>query len=414
MEKPAAERKCHFFNIFHDEEEEEEQSRRLRKGPGSSSREPLDAKKLRRMAQSRESSRTFRLRKKLQTSKIAELAAEEEQNRRLRIPCENSAIKRKGSSSQEKFAAAAGVPREVRSFSSPFPFFWTSMNPTSVGARFRMTIPLQFARDHLLADVTNADRELNVLLQNEEGLSWEVLVEPNGHSYTFCTGWKDFATDNKLEIGDCVIFELIDRLPDSTFAMSFHIFRIPVPVPSLVPAQKSNGPGKESFTHLPSSPLAREIKRRGRAYESSTIREGGSDNHEELASAIAVQSKVKSFSSPFPFFWISVKPSNVHRTNIPVTFAREHLPTNMKSGEEKMDVLLKNEEGCSWELHLCSRGFAKYYFSKGWKTFALENNLSIGDYVLFELIDRHPGGTLVMNFHIYQSPVLVEDDLDDE
>ncbi|XP_026431266.1 B3 domain-containing protein Os03g0619600-like [Papaver somniferum] len=211
-------------------------------------------------------------------NKIAELAAEEEQNRRLRIPCENSTIKKESSSTQEKFAAAGAVPREVRSFSSPFPFFWTSMNPTGVGARFRMTIPLQFARDHLLAEVTNADRELNVLLQNEEGLSWEVLVRANGHSYTFYTGWKDFATENKLEIGDCMIFELIDRLPDSTFAMSFHICRNPVPVPSL-PAQKSNVPEKECFTHLPSSRLAREIKRRGRAYENLMIREGGSDNH---------------------------------------------------------------------------------------------------------------------------------------
>ncbi|KAI3882838.1 hypothetical protein MKX03_016634 [Papaver bracteatum] len=128
---------------------------------------------------------------------------------------------------------------------------------------------------------------------------------------------------------------------------------------------------------------------------------------------MAVESKVKSLSSPFPFFWVSVKPSNIFHTNIPVAFAKEHLPTN-KSGQEKMDVLLQNEEGCSWEFHLCSKGFAKYYFSKGWKTFAMENKLNIGDCVLFELINRLPGGTLVMNFHIYQSPVLVEDDLDDE
>ncbi|KAI3863577.1 hypothetical protein MKW92_011902 [Papaver armeniacum] len=347
MEKPAAERKHHFFSILHEDEEEEE-NRRLREGPESSSSEPLDAKKLRRMALIRESSRTFRLRnkgyvQKLETSRIVEPAEEDEQNRRLCIPCENSTRKKKSSSSQEKFAAAGAIPREVMSFSSPFPFFWTSMNSSSVGLRFRMTIPLKFAREHLLAEITNPDGVLDVLLQNEEGLSWEVLVRPVGSKYAFCTGWRDVATENKLKIGDFVIFELIDRLPDSTFAMNFHIRRISVSV------QASNGPEEACFTR-----------------------------------------------------------------NIPVAFAREHLPTNVKSGEEKMDVLLQNEEGCSWELHLCSRGFAKYYFSKGWKTFAMENKLSIGDCVLFELIDRLPGGTLVMNFHIYQSPVLVEDDLDDE
>ncbi|KAI3882831.1 hypothetical protein MKX03_016627 [Papaver bracteatum] len=309
MEKPAAEKKCQFFSILHEEEEEEEEEEensRLREGPESSSGEPLDERILRRMAQSRESSRTFRLRKK-------------------RIPCENSTIKKEGSSSQEKSAAAAGVVlREVMSFTSPFPFFWTSMQPSK----------------HLLAEVTNADSISNVLLQNEEGLSWEVLIRPNGHSYTFSTGWKDFAIDNKLEIGDCVIFELIDRLPDSTIAMSFHICRIPVPVPSLVPAQISNGPEKECFSRVPSSPLARETKRGGRACESLSIREGGSDNHEKSAAALQRWNDVRSFSSPFPFFWTCMKPSNVGMmSNIPVAFAREHLSTNVKSGEEKMDVM---------------------------------------------------------------------------
>ncbi|XP_026430589.1 transcription factor TGA9-like isoform X2 [Papaver somniferum] len=135
MEKPAAERKYQM--------EEEEQDRNSREGPESSSSEPLDAKKLRRMAQNGESSRTLRLRKKgyvqqLETSRIVEPAAEEEQNRRLRIPCENSKRKKKSSSSQEKFSAAGTIPREVMSFSSPYPFFWTSMKPSNVGLRFRM------------------------------------------------------------------------------------------------------------------------------------------------------------------------------------------------------------------------------------------------------------------------------------
>ncbi|KAI3964093.1 hypothetical protein MKW92_035891 [Papaver armeniacum] len=52
-----------------------------------------------------------------------------------------------------------------------------------------------------------------------------------------------------------------------------------------------------------------------------------------------VESKVKSFGSPFPFFWTSVKLFNVFRMTIPVAFAREHLPTNVKSGEEKNGCL---------------------------------------------------------------------------
>ncbi|KAI3882832.1 hypothetical protein MKX03_016628 [Papaver bracteatum] len=65
------------------------------------------------------------------------------------------------------------------SFSSPYPFFWTSMKPSNVGLRFRMTIQLKFVRGHLVAEVTNPDSVLDVLLQNGEGLRWEVVVRPN-------------------------------------------------------------------------------------------------------------------------------------------------------------------------------------------------------------------------------------------
>ncbi|KAI3883478.1 hypothetical protein MKX03_014163 [Papaver bracteatum] len=395
MEKPAAERKYYIFNILH--EQEEEQDRNSREGPESSSSEPLDAKRLKRMAQSRESSRTFRLRKK-------------------RIPCENSTITKEGSSSQEMFAAAGAVRRKVMSFSSPFPFFWTSMKPSMVGASFCMSIPLKFAREHLVPEVTNPDGVLDVLLQNEEGLSWEVLLRPNGlDQYTSYAGWNDFATDNKLKIGDCVIFELIDRLPDSTFAMNFHICRISVPVPSPVRVQESIRPREACLTHVPSSPLAREIKIRGRACENPTIRKGGSDNLEKFVSATAGESRFNSFSSPFPSFCTTVKPSNVFRVNIPVKFAREHLPTNIKNGEERMDhVLLRNVEGRSWELRASLTGCENYRLSAGWKPFATDNKLNIGDCVLFELIGRLPDARFVMNFHIYRVPVFVEEDLDDE
>lgn len=88
-------------------------------------------------------------------------------------------------------------------------------------------------------------------------------------------------------------------------------------------------------------------------------------------------------------------------------FAREHFPTN-----EKMDVLLQNEEGCIWELGFSSC-VSKSCFIKGWKMFATDNKLKIGDYVIFELIDKRPDAKFVMNFHIYRVPVVVEDDPDD-
>ncbi|XP_026379100.1 uncharacterized protein LOC113273670 isoform X2 [Papaver somniferum] len=118
--------------------------------------------------------------------------------------------------------------------------------------------------------------------------------------------------------------------------MNFHIYQIPVSVPSPVPAKESNGPPEECFTRVPSSPLAQERKRRGRPCENSTIKKGGSDNHG------ASPREVMSFSSPFPFFWTCVKHFNDIRLTIPIKFAREHLPAKVtypKSGEEKNHCL---------------------------------------------------------------------------
>ncbi|KAI3863579.1 hypothetical protein MKW92_011904 [Papaver armeniacum] len=198
MEKPAAERKYHYFNILH-EEQEEEQNRGLHLRPIN------DAFK------------TYK------------------SNLRLifccfdfqRIPCENSRIKEEGSSSQEKFAAARAVPRKVMSFDSPFPTSRWIKKPyvSRISIDY---IPVKFAREHLPTKC-GEERMDHVLLQNVEGHSWELRASLSGcENYYLHRGWKKFATDNKLNIGDCVLFELIGRLPDATFVMNFHIYRIPV------------------------------------------------------------------------------------------------------------------------------------------------------------------------------------------
>ncbi|KAI3944569.1 hypothetical protein MKW98_021027 [Papaver atlanticum] len=64
-----------------------------------------------------------------------------------------------------------------------------------------------------------------------------------------------------------------------------------------------------------------------------------------------------------------------------------------------MDVLLQNEEGCIWDLRVSSY-VSQIYFNKGWKMFAMENKLKIGDYVIFEPVDKRPDAELVMNFQI--------------
>ncbi|KAI3962695.1 hypothetical protein MKW92_006124 [Papaver armeniacum] len=175
------------------------------------------------------------------------------------------------------------------------------------------------------------------------------------------------------------------------------------PVASPIPAQENHRPQQEYPTSAP-SPLWRGRRRHGSPYE-NPIRK----KREMLALAREVEIKVMSFSSRFPFFWNCVKVSYKKCMNIPVKFSREHFAakaTNPISGEESMDVLLQNEEGCTWELRVMSNAY-QHFFSKGYIKFFTDNNLKVGDYVIFELIDRFPDAKYLMNFYIHRVPVVV-------
>ncbi|KAI3898287.1 hypothetical protein MKX03_035522 [Papaver bracteatum] len=242
------------------------------------------------------------------------------------------------------------------------------------------------------------------VVEGPNGASLIVEVNQTQDGTYLEDGWKKFVQENGLKKLD-----FLDFRHDG--GMLFHVEVCKgngcpreecfAPVPSPVPAQRSHGPRAECCTHVP-SPLRRERKRHGRPCENSKLKK------KKFASAIEVECKVKSFSSPFPFFWTPVKLLSVYRMTIPANFAREHLITNVEGVEEKRDVLLQNEEGGIWELRACLLS-SQNYFTKGWKMFAMDNKLKIGDYVIFELIDKRPGAKFVMNFHIYRVPVVVEE-----
>ncbi|RZC85458.1 hypothetical protein C5167_041638 [Papaver somniferum] len=188
------------------------------------------------------------------------------------------------------------------------------------------------------------------------------------------------------------------------------------PVASPIPAQESYGPKQECLTPVASPipaqeecatsapfPLGRRRKRHGSPCENSMRKKRGTVNDEILGSAIDVEIKVLSFRSPFPFFWNCVKASYKRCMNIPVKFTRRHFTakaTNPITGEESMGVLLQNEEGRTWELHVTSYSY-QHFFTKGYTKFSTDNNLKVGDYVIFELIDRLPDAKYLMNFYIH-------------
>ncbi|KAI3883479.1 hypothetical protein MKX03_014164, partial [Papaver bracteatum] len=89
-------------------------------------------------------------------------------------------------------------------------------------------VPVKFGREHFASNPISGEESIEVLLQNGKGRTWELSVNSYAYQYIFNKGYSKFATYNKLKVGDYVIFELIDRLPDAKFLMNFHIYRVPV------------------------------------------------------------------------------------------------------------------------------------------------------------------------------------------
>ncbi|XP_048548463.1 B3 domain-containing protein Os06g0194400-like [Triticum urartu] len=64
-------------------------------------------------------------------------------------------------------------------------------------------IPAQFSMEHL------PDNGMRMVLVDEEEEEFKVSYRP--HSSSLVAGWSEFAIDNELVEGDCLVFQLIKR-----------------------------------------------------------------------------------------------------------------------------------------------------------------------------------------------------------
>ncbi|KAJ1296624.1 hypothetical protein BS78_01G316100 [Paspalum vaginatum] len=68
-----------------------------------------------------------------------------------------------------------------------------------------MKIPVQFCREHLL----NHDEEMTLV--DEEYDEFDIRYHTGWSDHDYCISWKRFATDHKLDDGDCLVFQLIQQ-----------------------------------------------------------------------------------------------------------------------------------------------------------------------------------------------------------
>ncbi|PON54050.1 B3 DNA binding domain containing protein [Parasponia andersonii] len=273
---------------------------------------------------------------------------------------------------QEKYAAL----RKASGFKSKRPFCKILMQPSYVHGTY-LSFSSNFATRYI------KKTSCNVILKALDGRTWTVKyifgVYDRLRTARFISGWKEFSQDNNLEVGDVFAFVLLEGIK-----ITFHVLMRVEPEQNPTNETKSgrtvNGENSIPISHKNLSTkqangcIATPLKTRRRHLN-------GIEKARILERA--------PFESENPFFKFVIQSSYACngaslRVPIPLDFAERYL-------KNEGDVVLSVPNGRSW---FCQFKFRSLRTGKqeaeiygGWKDFAVDNNLEVGDVCIFELLD---------------------------
>ncbi|KAF3651486.1 High mobility group B protein 2 [Capsicum annuum] len=222
-----------------------------------------------------------------------------------------------------------------------------------------------------------------LLKTNAVGLIWEAKIVRENSNYFICDGdWPQFVVHHKLELGDILIFFLIDK---STFQV----------LPYNQKSCKSFS-GKGVFQELSSSSaeehdvgIARKLKKiKMEPKESSEEEkaEGGNGKKGPKKNRFSVVN----LNSKDPYFEMVVRKTHSIFMTIPLSFAKGTGMTNMKK------MRLVNEKGNEWKLVDIVHTRYRVLIKGGWAEFRTRNKIANGQTCRFKLIKGNGCGNNVL------------------
>ncbi|KAI4357343.1 hypothetical protein L6164_001299 [Bauhinia variegata] len=267
--------------------------------------------------------------------------------------------------------------------------------------KLKQTVPLEFAKKYFnIEKNTIGKNAMLVKLQRIDGKSWSVKcksrLSDRKPRLEFHHGWKQFAVDNDLRIGDVCVFELIHRIE---LIFDVTIFR------DTNGGTQSIYSAQGSKVDLQESNRKQDIQRKNVC--ASKVKSANPKSCDQFRSqfkfggicnqrAKPALEKAENFESNNPFFRVCIRPCHVHRSQplVPTTFYL------WCTTEREKNILIQVGE-ISWHAKLIYYPhLSSAYFSAGWPAFARENDLRGGDVCIFELINRE-----VLKAHIFRSTV---------
>ncbi|XP_043814102.1 B3 domain-containing transcription factor VRN1 [Manihot esculenta] len=247
---------------------------------------------------------------------------------------------------------ATALHRATANFNSGNPYFMIALQPSYLNKLVNMSIPASFAREYFIKN-----REIATLI-TKDGKTWSVefcyTVSNRKQSASLGLGWNKFSQENYLEVGDVCVFELINR---SAIRFNVVIFR--------------------HIKDTNSSPSLGNNKQLN--HEESSICKPFNPGH-SCSKAFEAVEAAKKFSSANPFFKVIIGSYHLEQSLL-------YVPLNIvaKSTTRRRNNAMLQVENKRWPVKLF-----KYppnsMIAEGWRSFATENFLKVGDVCIFELI----------------------------
>ncbi|KAL3741463.1 hypothetical protein ACJRO7_017012 [Eucalyptus globulus] len=264
-----------------------------------------------------------------------------------------------------------GVPSHLAAFElasefkSDHPFFKVVVQPSYV--RKSLTIPRDFFIKHV-----QKNKQIATLRYSDR--LWQVKLRSYEHTACLSFGWSSFSRETGLLVGDCCVFELIDR-DDIVFRVS--IFR-------------SDGV----------SPAAAACRRRRQIQtEQSQCQEHPSESafHTSTClSPVIARERACEFESEYPFCNVVILPYQIERQT--VTIPWQFIKTYIQKDHQMVNVVYL---GRSFEVKLLVyRHLHIAILGVGWSALAREAHLREGDVCMFELLDRD---NIVLRVSVFSS-----------
>ncbi|XP_056175037.1 B3 domain-containing protein Os11g0197600-like [Syzygium oleosum] len=276
-------------------------------------------------------------------------------------------------------------------------------------------IPKKFVRKY------GSDLPDLVFLQVASGDAWEVELVRGYGGVWLRRGWPDFAKHYAIEQGHFLVFRYEGGSAFRVVIFDKSASEIEYPIISDLPKREENEgdtlaeafEGQSDQTReLPSStllspPLKKKKKKKRTNEHLNKQAVGGAASNivydvnaglksgywgrcrpfKGSAKSEALK-RAASFQSPNPFFLTLMQPSLIHHSlNAPAKFFMEHIPSYRSGGD--IDLYVSNERFWSarYRFGIYSRKL-QVKINGGWKLFAQDNNLKVGDVCVFELTTK--------------------------